>query len=389
MITREIESKIKALAKKYPVLWLTGPRQSGKTTLLKKIYSKFPYVTLEDADNLDQAINDPRGFLNNYPKGAVIDEVQNAPQLFSYIQGIVDSKKVHFALSGSQNFLLSQHISQSLAGRAAILNLLPLSIQEIKESKQRFTRWEDLAVKGGYPRLYNNKITPEDFYPFYINTYLERDVRQVLNVGNLKAFSVFLRLLAGRNGQLVNLNTLATDAGISPNTAKSWLSVLEASYIIYFLQPHYKNFNKRLTKTPKLFFYDTGVACSLLGIHSANDLQLHFAKGAIFENFIINEFIKRQLNQGKLSSLYFWQSKEKKEIDLLVEKANDLIPFEIKSSSTRQNHLLDNLTYWQKLSGASANQLSVIYAGNQTVQTKEGNFVSWEDLDSVFKKNKI
>lgn len=389
MITREIEPKIKALAKKYPVLWLTGPRQSGKTTLLKKIYSKFPYVTLEDADNLDLAINDPRGFLNNYPKGAVIDEVQNAPQLFSYIQGIVDSKKVHFALSGSQNFLLSQHISQSLAGRAAILNLLPLSIQEIKESKQRFGRWEDLAVKGGYPRLYNNRITPEDFYPFYINTYLERDVRQVLNVGNLKAFSVFLRLLAGRNGQLVNLNTLATDAGISPNTAKSWLSVLEASYIIYFLQPHYKNFNKRLTKTPKLFFCDTGVACSLLGIHSANDLQLHFAKGAIFENFIINEFLKRQLNQGKQNSLYFWQSKEKKEIDLLVEKANGLIPFEIKSSSTRQNHLLDNLTYWQKLSGASVNQLSVIYAGNQTIHTNEGNFVSWEDLESVFKKNKI
>jgi predicted AAA+ superfamily ATPase len=254
MINRHLSAKIVTLRKQFPVLTLTGPRQTGKTTLLKSIYTDLPYVTLEDIDNRSQALEDPRGFLGNFPDGMVLDEVQYAPDIFSYLQSIVDSKDIHVVLSGSQNFLLSEKINQSLAGRTAILKLLPFSFDELKKTTYEPTNWETQVFNGGYPRLYAKGIHPTDFYPAYINTYIEKDVRQLKNIENLHSFSQFLKLCAGRTGQVLNIHALASDSGISPNTAKAWLSVLEASYIVHFLQPHHKNFNKRLVKSPKLYF---------------------------------------------------------------------------------------------------------------------------------------
>ena len=379
MIHRDLYQKITQLRSKFPILTLTGPRQTGKTTLLKNIYSDIPYVSLEDMDTRNIALSDPRGFLENFPNGAVIDEIQNAPELFSYLQGIVDSKDIHFAISGSQNFQLIEKITQSLAGRTASLKLLPFSYKELSQNNDfSFNTYEELVFKGGYPRLYDKNIDPNDFYPNYISNYVERDVRQIQNIENLNAFSTFLTLCAGRTGQLLNLQSLATDAGISPKTAKSWLSILEASYIIYLLQPHHKNFNKRLTKSPKLYFYDTGVACSLLNIESTTQLNSHYLKGGLFENFIINEFTKTRFNNGKKSNLYFWQNKEKKEIDIIVDDGNALLPFEIKSSKTRLPNLLENLQYWKKLNSLTDSKLlNVIYGGDENLTTSKGNYISW------------
>lgn len=388
MIPRKITEKIIALSKKYPVISLTGPRQTGKTTLLKAIYKDLPHVSLEDTDNKTLAMQDPRGFLSNYPQGAVLDEVQNVPGLFSYIQGIVDNQDVQFVLSGSQNFLLLEKITQSLAGRAAILKLLPFSLEELKATGISFESYEDAVFKGFYPRIYDKDIHPSDFFPSYINSYIERDVRQIKNIDNLSTFSAFLQLCAGRTGQLLNIQSMATDAGVSPNTAKSWLSILEASYIIYMLQPHYKNFNKRLVKSPKLYFYDSGLACALLKLESVEQLKTHYLKGNLFENFVINEFFKFKLNKGRSPNFYFWQSKSKKEIDLLVDEGGRLLPFEIKSSKTKQMHLLDNLLYWKTLNEQEDyDNLNVIFGGNESFNTSQGNFISWRSLsrfDSEF-----
>ena len=378
MITRHLSDKIIALRKQFPVLSLTGPRQTGKTTLLKSIYKDLPYITLEDIDNRTNAIQDPRGFLSNFPNGVVLDEVQNTPDLFSYKQGIVDDKDIHIVLSGSQNFLLSEKINQSLAGRTAILKLLPFSFDELSGTKHEPKTWEAFVFDGGYPRLYDKQIMPTDFYPAYINTYIEKDVRQLKNIENLNSFSMFLKLCAGRIGQVLNIQAIASDAGISPNTAKAWLSVLEASYIIHFLQPHHKNYNKRLIKSPKLYFYDTGVACSLLGLENVSQLTSHYLKGGLFENFIINEFIKRRLNAGKNSNTFYWLSKDQKEIDLLIEEADGLIPIEIKSGQTRNASFFSNLIYWQKLSGQTEN-LSVIYGGTENLKTTAGNYIGWKN----------
>ncbi len=382
MVQRELKGKIIALKEKFPILTLTGARQTGKTTLLKSIYSEVPYVSLEDIDNREFALNDPRGFLSNYPNGAVIDEIQNVPTIFSYLQTVVDSKDIHFAISGSQNFQLIEKITQSLAGRTASLKLLPFSYNELVVSgKFKFDRYEELVYNGGYPRIYDKNIAPIDFYSNYISTYIERDVRQIKNIENLNAFSNFMKLCAGRTGQLLNIQSLATDAGISPNTAKSWLSVLEASYVLYLFQPHYKNFNKRIVKSPKLYFYDTGLACNLLNLENSKQLETHYLKGGLFENFVINEFLKKRFNAGKKSNLYFWQSKTKKEIDILTEQADKLIPFEVKSSKTRNESFFENLQYWKKLNKLEDNNLlNVIYGGDENIKTSKGNYISWRNI---------
>jgi len=385
MIERTLTNKIIALKEKFPILTLTGPRQTGKTTLLKSIYTNCPYVSLEDIDNRNLAISDPRGFLENYPNGAVIDEIQNVPELFSYLQGIVDSKDIHFAISGSQNFQLIEKITQSLAGRTASLKLLPFSYQELTENNRfSFNSYEELIFKGGYPRLYDKHIAPTDFYPNYISSYIEKDVRQIKNIENLNAFTTFLKLCAGRTGQLLNIQSLANDASISPKTAKSWLSVLEASYIIYLFQPHHKNFNKRLVKSPKLYFYDTGLASSLLNIENVMQLNSHYLKGGLFENYVINEFMKIRFNAGKKSNLYFWQSKDKKEIDILADQGDVLLPFEVKSSKTRLPNLFQNLHYWKKLNNITdSNILNVIYGGDENMTTAKGNYLSWRNISNV------
>jgi uncharacterized protein len=388
MIARTIASKIRELRDKFPVLTLTGPRQTGKTTLLKSIYADLPYVTLEDIDNRTNAVEDPRGFLSNFPKGAVLDEVQNALPLFSYIQGLADKGGAQFVLSGSQNFLLSEKITQSLAGRTALLKLLPLSVEELSGAGFVFDSFEKLIFQGCYPRLYNRQINPVDFYPAYIHTYIEKDVRQIQNIENLTSFSYFLKLCAGRTGQILNIHSLAADAGISPNTAKGWLSVLEASFIIYFLQPHHKNFNKRLIKSPKLYFCDTGVACSLLGLESVDQVNTHFLKGGLFENLIINEFMKMRLNEGRNPNGYFWQSKDRKEIDLMVDTGGLLLPYEIKAGKTRNSSYFDHLLYWQKLSGERSENLHVIYGGDEDLKTSNGNFVSWRNIYQFRKESR-
>ena len=384
MIPREIASIIVKLRKKFPVITLTGPRQSGKTTLLQSIYTDLPYVSLEDFDVRNTALNDPRGFLSNFPEGAVLDEIQRTPELFSYIQGIIDkNQKIHFVLSGSQNFLLLENISQSLAGRAAVLKLLPFSISELQNEKLVPESYEQLIFKGMYPGIYDRDIEPEYFYPSYISTYIERDVRQIKNIENLNSFSNFLQLCAGRTGQVVNLNSLATDAGISPNTAKSWLSVLEASYIIYFLQPFYENFNKRIIKSPKLYFYDTGLVCSLLGISSASQVKTFHSKGALFENLIITDLIKSKLHKGINPRFYYWQNKTKQEIDLIIDRPDGPVAFEIKSGMTMNENYFTNLKYWQKLTGEKAGNMNVIYGGDTMLKTSNGNYISWNKLDDL------
>jgi len=384
MIKREIEEKINFLRSKYAVITLTGARQTGKTTLLKAIYQDLPYVNLEDIDNRKLAKLDPRGFLSNFPKGAVIDEVQQVPTLLSYIQQIVDTKnEVHFALSGSQNFQLLETITQSLAGRTAILTLLPFSYTELIAGGFSFETVEDLIFKGTYPRIYDKQIEANDFYPYYISSYIERDVRQIKNVENLNVFALFLKLVAGRIGQLVNIQSLANDIGISPNTAKAWLSILETSYVLYFHQPHYKNFNKRLIKSPKIYFYDTGLACSLLQIRTQEQLNTHYLKGGLFENFVINEMNKFYINKGQKPALYFWQSKTKKEIDAILEVGTSLYPFEMKASKTKNLHLLDNLNYWKKLNGNPPESLFLIYGGEEDFATSNGRFISWRNISKV------
>lgn len=384
MIKRDIQNKIIQLAEKFPVISITGPRQSGKTTLIKSIFPEYRYESLEDPDTRLFAINDPRKFLDAEKK-MIIDEIQRAPELFSYLQSNTDKANIpgQYIISGSQSFLLNQHISQSLAGRVAILNLMPLSLFELREHGIIFSEYEKLIFHGFYPRLYDKSIAPTDFYPNYVQTYLERDVRLLQNIHDLTLFIRFLKLCAGRIGQLLNLNSLANDCGVSPNTAKSWISVLEASYIIFLLQPHFKNFNKRLVKMPKLYFIDTGLASSLLEINSENQLSTHYLRGVMFENFIISEFIKTRLNNGLRSNCYFWRDNKGMEIDCVIEKGNTLIPIEIKSGSTFSQDFFKNLNYWNKLSDNSIENTYVIYGGNSTRNTKDGTLMSWNEINKI------
>lgn len=384
MIQREITDKLIEVSNYYSVITVTGPRQSGKTTLIKEVFKKLPYISLENPDSKQRAENDPRSFLSNYPKGVILDEVQNVPELFSYIQGIVDdNKEILFVLSGSQNFLLLDKITQTLAGRTAVLKLLPLSLNELKKSKYKVENVLELIFKGMYPRIYDRSIPPEIFYQDYIQTYIQRDVRSIKNIGNLSAFSRFLTLCAGRIGQILNIDSLASDVGIATNTAKNWLSILEASYIIHLINPHHKNFNKRLVKRPKLYFYDTGLACNLLQISNTKQLDLHFAKGNLFENFILNQLLKKRYNEAKTSNLYFWRDNHGKEIDCIVQKANSLIPIEIKSSATYQKEHFKNMNYWNKLADNNKENSYLVYAGKNDAILPYGNLISWNNLDVI------
>lgn len=370
-----------SLAQKFQVVTLTGPRQSGKTTLVRAAFSTLPYISLEDPDIRQFAVTDPRGFLANYPEGAILDEIQNTPNLFSYIQGIVDTnRQIHYVLTSSSNFLLMEKISQTLAGRTAVLHLLPFSMDELKPLPARY---EDLIFKGQYPRIYDRELDPTDFYPAYIQTYIEKDVRLMKNIGDMNTFIQFVTLCAGRIGQLLDLTSLANDVSISPNTVKAWISVLESSYILYRLQPYYKNFNKRLIKSSKLYFYDTGVACSLLGIREENQVQAHYIKGALFENLIVNEFIKRNYNRGENRQPYFWQDSHGKEIDCLLVDGEKMTPVEIKSGKTMSASFFDHLQYWQKLASLPESQGYVVYGGEESLKTSFGNLMSWRDLDRI------
>ncbi len=359
MYSRDIKDLVKRYAEIFPVLCITGPRQSGKTTIARKIFPHLPYLSLENLDTRELALNDPRKFLSQYPNGAIFDEVQHAPDILSYLQGIVDDspQKGKYVITGSQNFTISNTVSQSLAGRVGMITLLPLSLRELNAPQNSMLS----VLNGGYPALHKSKMMPEEFYPSYIKTYIERDVRDIKNIGDLSKFQTFLKLCAGRTGQLINFSSLATDAGISHTTAREWLSILEASYIIFTLQPFYKNFSKRLIKMPKLYFYDTGLACSLLGIENTSQLETHYLKGGLFENLVILEILKHRFNKGKDPNMYFWRDRSV-EIDLICEWGGKISAVEIKSSSTFQSEYIKNLQYFDKLAGEVEKYL--VFDGN-------------------------
>ena len=382
MVDRTLKTKLLDLGTKYPVITLTGPRQSGKTTLLKHTFPDYEYVSLENIDMRSFAQNDPRGFLASYPSHVIIDEVQQVPQLLSYIQTHVDDKGEvgMYMLAGSQNFLLMESINQSLASRTAILRLLPFSRLELTQAQIAPASLNDQIFMGNYPRLYDKQIAPTDFYPYYIQTYVERDVRQLRNIGELSTFVRFVKLCAGRIGQLLNLSSIANECGISTPTAAAWVSVLEASYICYLLKPDWNNFGKRLVKSPKLYFYDTGLACSLLGIESAKQIDTHYLRGGLFENMIINEFIKQSWNAGKQEDMRFWRDSQGNEIDLLVYNNAQVDAYEIKSGQTLSTDYFKGLTKWSGLSGVSTEHLHVIYGGDTCLQTSKGKLVSWEKI---------
>lgn len=367
------------LTKKYPIVTLTGPRQSGKSTLLKTSFPEYKYVSLEAPDMRLFATEDPRGFLATYPDKTIIDEVQRVPSIFSYIQTHTDkeNREGMYLLAGSHNFLLMESINQSLAGRTAILRLLPFSHLEMKEGNILPPTVNEEIFKGAYPRLYDKDIAPTDYYPFYIQTYVERDVRLMRNIGDLSKFIRFLKLCAGRIGQLLNISSLANECGVSVTTATSWISILEASYICYLLKPVHNNYAKRLVKAPKLYFYDTGLACSLLDIRNADQIATHFLREGLFENLVINEFIKEAYNKGKEPNLSFWRDSTGNEVDLLRTEEGKQYAYEIKSGATYSSGFFKGIAKWAKLSGAIPEQCFAIYNGNKDMKTSQGEVKKW------------
>lgn len=384
MIQRQLTNHIELLAQKFPVISLTGPRQSGKTTLLKAIFGNHQYFNFEELDIRDWANRDPRGFLHENNGKLILDEVQKVPELFSYIQPQVDKNNIQgqYILSGSQSFLLNERISQSLAGRTAILELLPLSWLELDKLKGDFFSENDYIFTGSFPRIYDKEIIPANFYPSYIRTYVERDIRLIKNITDLSLFQRFLKLCAGRIGQLLNISSLASDCGISVNTAKGWLSVLEQSYILFLLRPHFQNFSKRLVKMPKLYFYDTGLACSLLEIEQPSQLASHYLRGNLFENMIILELQKNRFNSGMPSNLYFWRNNHGNEVDCIINKPDFPAAVEIKSGKTFSNQFLKGLEYWEKISGYNQNQY-LIYGGDISREYNNIHLVSWKNVKNL------
>ena len=387
MINRSLMPILRDVAKQLPVIAIFGPRQSGKTTIAQATFKNHRYISLEDLDMRQQAINDPREFLAFYKNkhGLILDEIQNAPSILSYIQTIVDKENIpgYFILTGSQHFLVNQAVTQTLAGRIAILTLLPLSIQELKQAKLLPLTPEDYMAKGSYPRLYDRAISPPLWYAGYILTYIERDVRAVTTIPELTEFKNFLKLCAGRIGQLLNVSSLANDAGINLRKTKDWLSLLEASYIIFRLQPHYKNFSKRIVKSPKLYFYDTGLACSLLGIETPEDLRSHYLRGNLFETTIISDLYKQYYNRAREPHIYFWRDNHGHEVDCLLEKGEKLFPIEIKAGRTVTSHYFDGLRFWNTLTQNDPSQSYVVYAGTQNQKRAVGNVLGWNSADTL------
>ena len=384
MINRTATQRLIHLSKTFRSVAVVGPRQSGKTTLCRAVFPEKPYVSLENPDVLEFATTDPRGFLSqfNNDNGAILDEVQKAPHLFSYLQQILDEtkKKGLFILTGSNNFLLQENITQTLSGRIAYLQLLPLSLEELKTSSFLKNNYAWHIITGGYPEVISEGINPTDWFPNYISTYIERDVRQLKNITNLSLFTKLLRMCAGRTGQILNMTSLANDCGIDQKTVSAWLGILQSSYIIYLLKPYYNNFNKRIMKTPKLYFYDTGVACSLLGIKSAEQIAIHAAKGALFENLIVSELLKERFNAGESDNLFYWRDKTGNEVDIIAENEGKLTAIELKAGETINNDFFKGLNYFSALETPRTEKI-VVYGGNQTQNRSNGIAVkSWNNF---------
>lgn len=382
MIHRSAQETLRKLARGFPVVALTGPRQSGKTTLAQATFSNKVYVTLEDPEEREFATSDPRGFLARFSAGAILDEAQRAPELFSYLQGVVDKRRTmgDFILTGSQQFGLISGIGQSLAGRVGLVQLLPFSMIELTRVGKLPKALDLLMLKGGFPPIYDRDLESEMWMPNYVATYLERDVRQLLAVRDLALFQRFVKLCAARTGQLLNLSALAGDCGISHVTARQWLSVLEASYLVLLLPPYHRNFGKRLVKSPKLYFLDVGLAAWLMGIRDAEGLNIHAQRGALFETLVIGEFVKRRYNAGQPADLYFWRDNVGTEIDLLYEQKGKLQPIEIKSGATFSSDWLTPIRKWQAYAGDEAKTPWVIYGGDASYQRKGTRVTAWKDL---------
>ena len=382
MITRELQTKLLQMSTKFPFVTLTGPRQSGKSTLARMTFPDYNCVSLEDIDNREFAASDPRGFISTYPSHTIIDEVQRVPSLLSYLQTHSDNsgETGMYILTGSQNSELMDAVDQSLAGRSAVLRLLPFSHSELRDSGLLPSSLNEEIFTGGYPRIYDRKIDPQDFYPSYIQTYIERDVRRLKDIGDLAKFRRLVKLCAGRIGQLLNRSSLAVECGVSSPTVDAWLSILEECYIIHFLRPDYNNFSKRLVKSPKLYFCDTGLACSLLELRSASELSTHYLRGNLFENLVVNEFLKQAFNKGQLPSLSFWRDSTGNEVDLLCSESGTQYAYEIKSGETFSKDYFKGLNFWGKLSGADAARKSVVYAGSSMQKTSDGAVLPWNAL---------
>ena len=381
MFKRTLSPHLLELKNQFPILAILGPRQSGKTTLSRTLFPSYRYINLESFQEREFAETDGKGFLERLrnEEGVILDEIQKAPTLLSYLQIEVDErpKLGRFILTGSQNFLLNQQISQTLAGRVALTTLLPLSIRELKEAGHLPPTSEEAIFQGFYPRLYADKQRPTVFAESYIRTYIERDVRDMKSITSLTDFQKFMRLCAARIGQLLNLSSLATEAGLSLATVKSWLSILEASYILFLLQPFHTNLNKRLVKTPKLYFYDTALACNLLRITSSDDVYDHYLRGGLFESMILSDFVKQRFHNALPPNAYFWRDKMGHEIDCILEEGSHVRPIEIKSGSTINADMFSELTHWahpHKIDG------TVIYAGSEEQQRPQGRAVPWNCL---------
>jgi predicted AAA+ superfamily ATPase len=378
---RIIKKEMDVYAKKYPILAITGPRQSGKTTFLRTEFPHYEYVNLENIDVRNFAKDDPNGFLNQFTKYVIFDEVQRVPELFSYLQTKVDEEKImgQYILSGSQNFQLMQNITQSLAGRVALFRLLPFDLQELQTAGWLYDDYAVNLQRGFYPALYDRDIPSKVFYSNYIQTYVERDLSELIQVKDLKLFRNFISLCAGRAGQLINLNALANECGITQPTAKSWLSVLETSYIVYQLHPYYSNFNKRITKSTKLYFYDTGLLCYLLKINAPESVKLSGYKGNIFENYVINEYIKLNYHKNLLRDFWFWRDAVGNEVDLIWQQSEKLNLIEIKASETIQSKMFKGLNYFEKLKPELVESKTLVHTGLFGQKRSQVTIKSWKD----------
>lgn len=383
MIKRELNTVLKEYTSEFRAVLLVGPRQSGKTTLVQQCFADKPYVSLENPDEKLLAETDARAFLNRFPNGAILDEIQRVPALFSYLQEILDctDKDGLFILTGSNNILLQENVSQTLAGRLGVLDLYPLSYRESSVFGKNYTLTE-LIFKGSYPEVHNKNRKPENWYPSYIKTYVERDVRQLKNIDNTSLFVKFLKICAGRIGQQLNVAAMSNDCGIDVKTVQSWLSVLEQSYVIKLVQPFYNNFNKRVVKAPKLYFVDTGLACALLNIRKKEELELSHFRGALVENYIILECMKNNANQKLGQAFYYWRDSNGVEVDLMIDDGTTFLPVEIKSAQTFSNDFTKNLKKIKNYANISESVL--VYDGNMEFETSDGiRVVKWASfLDS-------
>lgn len=381
-IGREISNSMQSMLSKYPILALTGPRQSGKTTLLKSIFPDFQYVSLENPDNRDFAQSDPNGFLEKYASRVIFDEVQRVPPIFSYLQTRVDESGMmgQYILSGSQNFHLMHNITQSLAGRVAIFKLFPFDHQELKSSNLLKEGYLENLISGFYPAIYDRDIPPRIFYSNYIQTYIQRDVNELISIKNTRLFQNFLSLCATHAGQLLNMNALANQCGVSQPTAKSWISVLENSYIVFTLQPLHDNFSKRVVKTPKLYFYDTGLLCHLLKIKSPDQILTHPIKGPLFENMMVAEYVKRMHHKNDLEDLWFWRDSAGHEVDFIVQDGLSMNLIEMKSTKTIMSALFSGLKYFEKNSKINKIKKALVYTGTEFQKRSSINIIPWSDF---------